>query len=64
MSVISFNRRFPISPQNPGEFGKAGTRATARVTVSIEGYRSMDYTRIPVRYTASGNVKAETVGRY
>lgn len=64
MSISNFNTRFPVSPQNPTGFGKAGTVAWAQVSVSIEGYQSMDWTRVPVRYTASGNVKAKTIGRY
>lgn len=64
MVSYNFNNRHPISPQNPSGFGKAGTQATARITVSIPGYYSMDYTRIPTSYTAQGNVKARTVGRY
>ena len=62
--MSSFNTRFPVSPQNPSGFGKAGTIATARISVSIPGYITYDWTRIPTSYTATGNAKARTVGRY
>jgi len=64
MISYNFNNRHAVSPQNPNGFGKAGTQATARITVSIPGYFSMDYTRIPISYSAQGNVRARTVGRY
>jgi len=64
MASYNFNNRHAVSPQNPNGFGKAGTQATARITVSIPGYYSMDYTRIPTSYSAQGNVRARTVGRY
>lgn len=64
MAVNNFNSRFAVSPKNPNGFGKAGTVARVSVSVTIPGYQSMDYTRVPVRYTANGNVKAQTIGRY
>ncbi len=64
MATYNFNNRHAVSPQNPNGFGKAGTQATARITVSIPGYYSMDYTRIPISYTAQGTAWARTVGRY
>lgn len=64
MATYYFNNRHAVSPQNPNGFGKAGTQARARITVSIPGYYSMDYTRIPASYTAQGTVRARTVGRY
>ena len=64
MATYNFNNRHAVSPQNPNGFGKAGTQATARITVSIPGYFSMDYTRIPTSYTAQGTARARTVGRY
>ena len=64
MATYNFNTRHAVSPQNPTGFGKAGTQATARITVSIPGYYSMDYTRIPTSYTAQGTARARTVGRY
>ena len=64
MATYNFNTRHAVSPQNPNGFGKAGTNATARITVSIPGYYSMDYTRIPTSYTAQGTAWARTVGRY
>ena len=64
MATYNFNTRHAVSPQNPNGFGKAGTNATARITVSIPGYYSMDYTRIPISYTAQGTAWARTVGRY
>jgi hypothetical protein len=64
MATYYFNNRHAVSPQNPNGFGKAGTQARARITVSIPGYYSMDYTRIPTSYTAQGTAWARTVGRY
>ena len=64
MATYNFNNRHAVSPQNPNGFGKAGTQARARITVSIPGYYSMDYTRIPTSYTAQGTAWARTVGRY
>ena len=64
MATYYFNNRHAVSPQNPNGFGKAGTQARARITVSIPGYYSMDYTRIPASYTAQGTARARTVGRY
>lgn len=64
MATYNFNNRHAVSPQNPNGFGKAGTQARARITVSIPGYYSMDYTRIPASYTAQGTARARTVGRY
>ena len=64
MATYNFNNRHAVSPQNPNGFGKAGTVATCRLSVSIPGYYSMDYTRIPVSYTAQGTARARTVGRY
>ena len=64
MATYYFNNQHAVSPQNPNGFGKAGTQARARITVSIPGYYSMDYTRIPTSYTAQGTARARTVGRY
>lgn len=64
MATYYFNNRHAVSPQNPNGFGKAGTSARARITVSIPGYYSMDYTRIPTSYTAQGTAWARTIGRY
>ena len=64
MATYNFNTRHAVSPQNPNGFGKAGTQARARITVSIPGYFSMDYTRIPTSYTAQGTAWARTIGRY
>lgn len=56
--------RLPISPTNTGGFGKAGSSLGVNANVSIGGYTSGDYTRLPVRQTKTGNVKAMTIGRY
>ncbi len=56
--------RFPISPTNTNGFGKAGSSLGVNANISIGGYTSGDYTRLPVRQTKTGNVKAMTIGRY
>jgi len=53
-----------ISPTNPSGWGKAGDTINAHATISISGYRSMDYTRVPVRQSKSGTAKAVTIGRF
>lgn len=58
------NIRLGITPNNPNGWGKSGDTITAHATISISGYRSMDYTQKPVRQSKSGTARASTIGRF